>query len=99
MAGVAGAVLAARLARVPVLLDGFTSTVAVAVLETLKPGILDHCQVGQLSPERGHSRACKRLGKEPLLNLGMSLGEGAGAALAVSIVRAAVACHNGMVSH
>jgi nicotinate-nucleotide--dimethylbenzimidazole phosphoribosyltransferase len=98
LAGVAGAVLAARFAHVPVLLDGFTSTVAAAVLEALKPGILDHCQIGQLSTGPGHRRVCERLGKAPLLDLGIHLGAGTGAAMAVAIVRAAVACHNGMTT-
>lgn len=98
LAGIAGAVLAARLAHVPVLLDGFTSTVAAAVLEVLKPGVLAHCLVGQLSGEPGHRRVCERFGKVPLLDLEMRLGEGTGAALAISLVRAAAACHNGMTA-
>lgn len=97
-AGMAGAVLAARLARVPVLLDGFTSTVSAAVLEALRPGTLDHCLVGHLSTEPGHRRICAHIGKKPLLDLSMRLGEGTGAALAVGIARAAAACHNGMAT-
>ncbi len=97
-AGIAGAVLAARLAHVPVLLDGFTSTVAASVLESLKPGLLDHCLVGHLSKESGHSRICRHIQKAPLLDLSMRLGEGTGAALAIGIVRAAAACHNGMAT-
>jgi len=98
LAGIAGAVLAARLARVPVLLDGFTTTVAAAVLEALSPGLLDHCLVGHLSKEPAHARVCRRIGKTPLLDLGMRLGEGTGAALAVGLARAAVACHGGMAT-
>ena len=98
LAGIAGAVLAARLAQVPVLLDGFTSTVAAAVLECLKPGLLDHCLVGHLSKEPGHTRVCQHIGKAPILDLSMRLGEGTGAALAIGIVRAAAACHSGMAT-
>jgi nicotinate-nucleotide--dimethylbenzimidazole phosphoribosyltransferase len=98
IAGIAGAVLAARLARVPVLLDGFTATVAAAVLAALQPGLLDHCLVGHLSREPAHARVCERLGKQPLLDLAMRLGEGSGAALAIGLVRAAAACHSGMAT-
>ena len=97
-AGIAGAVLAARLAQVPVLLDGFASTVAASVLECLKPGLLDHCLVGHLSKEPGHARVCGHIHKVPLLDLSMRLGEGTGAALAIGIVRAAAACHSGMAT-
>ena len=59
---------------------------------------LDHCLAGHVSAERAHAEVLKRLGKTPLLDLGMRLGEGSGAALAVAIVKAAVACHNGMAT-
>jgi len=98
LAGIAGAVLAARLARVPVLLDGFATTVAAAVLESLKPGLLDHCLVGHLSKEPAHVRVCGRIDKKPLLDLSMRLGEATGAALAIAVVRAAAACHAGMAT-
>lgn len=98
LAGIAGAVLSARLAHIPVLLDGFTSTVAASVLESLKPGLLDHCLVGHLSKEPGHARVCGHIRKTPLLDLSMGLGEGTGAALAIGIVRAAAACHSGMAT-
>lgn len=96
MAAVAGAVMAARMARTPVLLDGFVATAAAAVLTKLAPGALDHCLVAQMAGEPGHRRLCDELGKEPLLDLGLRLGEGTGAALAVPLVRAALACHLGM---
>jgi nicotinate-nucleotide--dimethylbenzimidazole phosphoribosyltransferase len=95
LAGIAGAAFAARLAHVPVLLDGFTSTVAAAVLGTVKPGLLDHCLVGQLSPGIAHRRICEHLGKTPILDLAIYAGEGVGAALAVGIARAAAVCHTG----
>lgn len=98
LAAMAGAIIGARLGRVPVLLDGFVCTMAAAALEAYSPGALDHCQVGQLSPEPGHRRILDRLGKRPLLDLDMRLGEASGAVLAVAVVKAAAACHAGMAT-
>jgi nicotinate-nucleotide--dimethylbenzimidazole phosphoribosyltransferase len=98
IAAIAGAILAARMRRTPVLLDGFVACSAAAVLHTLDETALDHCLAGHVSAERAHSEVLRRLGKTPLLDLGMRLGEGSGAALAVAIVKAAVACHNGMAT-
>jgi nicotinate-nucleotide--dimethylbenzimidazole phosphoribosyltransferase len=97
-AAIFGATIAARRARVPVLLDGYAATAAAAVLFKIAPGLIDHCEVGHCSAEPGHARLLKLLGKRPLLDLGLRLGEGTGAALAVSILKAAVACHTGMAS-
>ncbi len=98
IAAMAGAILAARIQRVPVLLDGFVVCSAAAVLNALDASALDHCLAGHVSAESAHAEVLKRLGKTPLIDLGMRLGEGSGAALAVGIVRAAVACHNGMAT-
>jgi len=98
LVAIAGAVLAARQARIPVLLDGFISTAAVAPLEVMVPGVLDHCVVGHCSSEPGHHRLLKHLKKEPLLDLNMRLGEGSGAAIAALILKAAVGVHNGMAT-
>jgi nicotinate-nucleotide--dimethylbenzimidazole phosphoribosyltransferase len=98
IAAMAGAILAARIRRTPVVLDGFVVSSAAAVLQALDPTALDHCLAGHVSAERAHAQALKRLGKTPLLDLGMRLGEGSGAALAVALVKAAVACHNGMAT-
>jgi nicotinate-nucleotide--dimethylbenzimidazole phosphoribosyltransferase len=98
IAAMAGAILAARLRRTPVVLDGFVVSSAAAVLQALEPTALDHCLAGHVSAERAHAEALKRLGKTPLFDLGMRLGEGSGAALAVAVVKAAVACHNGMAT-
>jgi nicotinate-nucleotide--dimethylbenzimidazole phosphoribosyltransferase len=98
IAAMAGAILAARVQRVPVLLDGFVVCSAAAVLQALDPSALDHCLAGHVSAESAHAEVLRRLGKTPLVNLGMRLGEGSGAALAVGIVRCAVACHNGMAT-
>lgn len=97
-AAICGAVLAARLMRIPVLLDGFICSAAVAPLAEADPALLDHCLVGHLSAEPGHRALSSALGKTPILDLGMSLGEGTGAALALGILRGALACHNGMAT-
>ncbi|MCK6450169.1 MAG: nicotinate-nucleotide--dimethylbenzimidazole phosphoribosyltransferase [Alphaproteobacteria bacterium] len=98
LAAITGAVLAARMGRVPVLLDGYTCTAAASVLHALRPDLLDHCQVGHCSAEPAHARLCERLGKRPILSLDMRLGEGTGAALAVVALKGAVACHTGMAT-
>jgi nicotinate-nucleotide--dimethylbenzimidazole phosphoribosyltransferase len=98
LAAITGAVMAARLGRVPVVLDGFASTAAAAVLYAADQHALDHCVVGQVSAEPGHRRLIERIGQHPLLDLGMRLGEGSGATLALAVLKAAVACHNGMAT-
>jgi len=98
LAAICGAVMAARLARTPVLLDGFTSTAAAAVLHAVDRHALDHCQVAHASAEPGHRRLLAAIGKQPLLDFGMRLGEASGAALAIPLIRAAVACHVGMAT-
>ena len=98
IAAMAGAILGARQRRTPVLLDGFVVCAAAAVLHACDASALDHCLAGHVSAEAAHSAALKHLGKEPLLSLGMRLGEGSGAALAIGLVKAALACHNGMAT-
>ncbi len=98
VAAMAGAILAARLQRVPVLLDGFVVTAAAAVLHALDPRSIEHCRAAHRSAEPAHAKALSRLGLKPLLDLDMRLGEGTGAALAVSLAKAAVACHAGMAT-
>ncbi len=98
LAAIVGAVMAARIAKVPVLLDGFATTAAASVLYRIDPHALDHCLVAHCSAEPGHRRLLSAIGKAPLFDFGMRLGEASGAALAIPIVRAAVACHSGMAS-
>lgn len=98
LAAIAGAVLAARLARVPVILDGYVCGAGAAVLYAAEHAALDHCVAGHVSAEPGHRRLLEALGRRPLLDLGMRLGEGSGAALAFSVIRAAVGCHRGMAT-
>ncbi|MDP2122396.1 MAG: nicotinate-nucleotide--dimethylbenzimidazole phosphoribosyltransferase [Hoeflea sp.] len=98
LAAMAGAILAARMQRIPVLIDGYVATAAAAVLHAANPQALDHCLIGHVSAEPGHMAAIEKLGKTPLLALGMRLGEGTGAALAAGIVKAAALCHSGMAT-
>ncbi|NPD17340.1 nicotinate-nucleotide--dimethylbenzimidazole phosphoribosyltransferase [Xinfangfangia sp. D13-10-4-6] len=98
VAAMTGAILHARLLQIPVLLDGFIACAAAGVLERAKPGALDHCMAAHLSAEGAHGRLLAALGKEPLLSLGLRLGEASGAGVALGLIRAALACHNGMAS-
>lgn len=95
-AAIAGATLAARFSKIPVILDGFASTTAASILEVARPDSLSHCLVSHKSAEKGHSLLLKKIQKQPLLDLSLRLGEGTGAALAAGLVSAAVATHNGM---
>ncbi len=98
VAAMFGTLLAARVARIPVIVDGFVATAAAAILHAARPDAIDHCLFGHLSAEGAHGAVLRRLGKQPLLDLGMRLGEGTGAALAAGIVRAAAMTHSGMAT-
>lgn len=98
IAAMAGAIVGARIRRVPVVLDGYVVCAAAAIVHALVPSGLDHCLAAHLSAEGAHREVLRRLGKAPLLDLGLRLGEGSGAALAVGLVKAAVACHGGMAT-
>lgn len=98
LAAITGATLEARRRRIPVLLDGFVSTAAASVLFAYDENALDHCLVSHLSSEAGHSRLLAKLCKSPLLDLEMRLGEASGAAVALSIVRAALMAHMEMAT-
>lgn len=96
LAAISGAVIAARLGRVPVVLDGYACTAAAAVLHRIAPHLIEHCIVAHCSAEPGHVRLLDAIGQKPLLDLGLRLGEASGAVLALGLLRAAVACHTGM---
>ena len=99
LSAIAGMVLAARLLSVPIVLDGFICSSAVAPLVATNHSALDHCLMGHVSAEKAHQRLVRALGfKHALLDLGMRLGEGSGGTLALSLVKAAVACHTGMAT-
>lgn len=98
LAAMAGAIAAARHHRIPVILDGFICSAAAAVLEKAVPGSLDHAVAGHLSAEGAHAKLLEALEKQPLLSLGLRLGEGSGGALAIGVLQGAVACHSGMAT-
>ncbi|QFT72566.1 MULTISPECIES: nicotinate-nucleotide--dimethylbenzimidazole phosphoribosyltransferase [unclassified Ruegeria] len=98
IAAMAGAIAAARILRIPVILDGFICTAAAACLWRLSDTALDHAVAGHQSAEAAHGAVLAKLGKEPLLSLGLRLGEGSGGALAINILKSAVACHSGMAT-
>ncbi len=97
-AAICGAVIEARARRIPVILDGYICTAAVAPLYAQDKRFLDHCIVGHQSAEPGHARLLAAMEKAPVLTLDMALGEGSGAALALGVLRAALECHNGMAT-
>ncbi len=98
IAAMAGAILAARLERVPVIVDGYIATAAAAVLHAMDASALDHCLAAHCSAEPAHRLLLDRIGLEPLLDLGMRLGEGSGAALAAGLVKAAANTHANMAT-
>ncbi len=98
IAAMAGAIAAARVLRIPVILDGFICTAAAACLAQISETALDHTIAGHQSAEGAHAAMLDKLGKEPLLSLGLRLGEGSGGALAINILKSAVACHSGMAT-
>jgi nicotinate-nucleotide--dimethylbenzimidazole phosphoribosyltransferase len=93
-----GAVLKAAERRHLVIIDGFTVTVAAALAARIAPQVLDYCIFGHCSQEHAHRALLAHLGVKPLLDLDMRLGEGSGAAIALSVVRAAIALFNQMAT-
>lgn len=98
IAAMLGAIVAARHQRIPVIIDGFVATSAAALLHAIRPDAIDHCLFAHRSAEPAHQAVLTQLGKEPLLDLGMRLGEGTGAALAAGIVKAAAKTHASMAT-
>ncbi len=98
LAAMAGAIWQARKQRVPVLLDGYVVTAAAATMTLTAKDALAHCLAGHLSVEAGHKKLLEFLGMKPLLDLGMRLGEGSGAQVALAVVRCAVATFTGMAT-
>ncbi|HZO80840.1 MAG TPA: nicotinate-nucleotide--dimethylbenzimidazole phosphoribosyltransferase [Candidatus Binataceae bacterium] len=98
IAAMAGVCLGGAARRVPVVVDGFIATAAAAAAERLRPGLLAHLFFGHRSAEGGHALALERLGVRPILDLGMRLGEGTGAALAMSVIESALALYREMAT-
>ena len=98
IAAMAGAMVRARTLRIPMILDGFICTAAAACLEVARKGATDHIVAGHVSAEDAHSKLLENINKTPLLAMGMRLGEASGGALAMGILKAALACHSGMAT-
>ena len=96
LAAMAGAIARARELCIPVILDGFICCAAAACLQSVDLGALDHAVAGHQSAEGAHRKFLEKLGKDPILALGLRLGEGCGAALAIGVMLAAIACHSGL---
>ena len=98
IAAMLGAIIAARHQKVPVIVDGFVATAAAAVAHAVNPAAIDHCLFAHVSAESGHARALEAMGQTGLLDLGMRLGEGSGAALAAVLAKTALHLHLNMAT-
>lgn len=98
IAAMLGALVAARHQKIPVLVDGFVATAAAAVAHAVNPEAIDHCVFAHVSAEQAHARALERLGARPLLDLGLRLGEGSGAALGLVLAKTALHVHRNMAT-
>lgn len=98
IAAMLGALIAARHQKVPVIVDGFVATAAAAIAHAVNPAAIDHCLFAHVSAETGHARALAAMGQKGLLDLGMRLGEGSGAALAAVLAKTALHLHNTMAT-
>ena len=98
VAAMLGALVAARHQKIPVIVDGFVATAAAAIAHAVNPEAIDHCIFGHVSAESAHARALEQLGVTPLLDLGMRLGEGSGAALGMVLAKTALHLHTHMAT-
>ncbi len=98
IAAMLGALIAARQQNTPVIVDGFVATAAAALAHAINPTSIDHCLFGHVSAESAHGEVLKRLGRTGLLDLGMRLGEGSGAALAAVLAKTALHLHRNMAT-
>ncbi len=98
IAGICGLVLGAAAHRIPVVVDGFISSAGALVAWKMCPAVKDYLLFSHRSAEAGHRVFFEHLGEEPLLDLGMRLGEGTGAALAMTLVEASIRVYNEMAT-
>lgn len=98
VAAMLGALIAARHQKVPVVIDGYVATAAAAIAHAVNPEAIDHCLFAHVSAEGAHGRVLDHMGKAPLLDLGMRLGEGTGAALGVVLAKTALHLHANMAT-
>lgn len=82
--------------RIPVILNGFLCAAAASALEKTAESALDYCVAGHVSSEQAHKQLLDHFNEDPLLALGLQLGEGTGGALAISVLKGAFACHSGV---
>lgn len=98
IAAMLGAIIATRHQKVPLIVDGFVATAAATLAHAINPGAIDHCLFGHVSAESGHAKALEKMGRKGLLDLGMRLGEGSGAALAAVLCKTALDLHKTMAT-
>ncbi len=98
IAGIAGVCLAGAAHRTPVVVDGFIATAGARMACALEPKVRDYLFFAHVSAERGHRLVLEQMGARPLLDLGMRLGEGTGAALGMGLIQAAVRLLNEMAT-
>jgi nicotinate-nucleotide--dimethylbenzimidazole phosphoribosyltransferase len=98
IAAMLGAIIAARQQKIPVIVDGFVATSAAAIAYAVNPRAIDHCLFGHVSAETAHAHALAAIKARPLLDLGMRLGEGSGAALAAVMAKTALHLHRHMAT-
>ncbi len=98
IAAICGLVLGGAAARVPVVVDGFISSAGALVACRMKPEVAEYLFFSHMSDEAGHRTFFEKFGAKPLLDLGMRLGEGTGAALAMTLIDAALKLYNGMAT-
>lgn len=98
IAAMLGAIISARHQKVPVIVDGFVASSAAALAHAVNPGAIDHCLFAHVSAESGHARALEAMGRKGLLDLGMRLGEGSGAAMGAVLCKTALHLHKNMAT-
>lgn len=99
IAAMLGALIAARHQKVPVVIDGIVATAAAAIAHAVNPEAIDHCLFAHVTDDGQHARVIDHLGQRPLLDLGLHLGEGTGAALGVVLVKTALHLHANMATY
>ncbi|WP_409431821.1 nicotinate-nucleotide--dimethylbenzimidazole phosphoribosyltransferase [Litorimonas sp. RW-G-Af-16] len=91
IAGIVGAILAARHQRIPVILDGYVVCAAAAILHKINPASIDHCMAAHVSQEPAHQALLDRMTMKPMLDLELNIGDGTGGAMAMTMLKAAAA--------
>lgn len=91
IAGLVGAILAARHQRIPIILDGYVSCTAAAILHAVEPAAVDHCIASHLSAEPAHDALLSRMSMSPVVDFEVNIGDGTGGALALAVLKAASA--------